>query len=151
MKKMIVVQSSVLTFAVLGSFCYALAYLTPNFQFGAPLTPDIDLSMARTFAFATMISAELLRAYTTRSEHYSVFKIGLFSNKYMNIGVGVSFTLLMLALYGPLHEIFRTQILGLKEWSVVGGFAVLPFVAGELGKQFLDLGASTRKNTEDED
>ena len=98
-----------------------------------------------------MISAELLRAYTTRSEHYSVFKIGLFSNKYMNIGVGVSFALLMLALYGPLHEIFRTQILGLKEWSVVGGFAVLPFVAGELGKQFLDLGASTRKNTEDED
>ena len=150
MKKMIVVQSSVLTFAVLGSFCYALAYLTPNFQFGAPLTPDIDLSMARTFAFATMISAELLRAYTTRSEHYSVFKIGLFSNKYMNIGVGVSFALLMLALYGPLHEIFRTQILGLKEWSIVGGFAILPFVAGELGKQFLDLGASTRKKPEED-
>ena len=150
MKKMIVVQSSVLTFAVLGSFCYALANLTPNFQFGAPLTPDIDLSMARTFAFATMISAELLRAYTTRSEHYSVFKIGLFSNKYMNIGVGVSFSLLMLALYGPLHEIFRTQILGLKEWSIVGGFAILPFVAGELGKQFLDLGASTRKKSEEE-
>lgn len=150
MKKMIVVQSSVLTFAVLGSFCYALANLTPNFQFGAPLTSDIDLSMARTFAFATMISAELLRAYTTRSEHYSVFKIGLFSNKYMNIGVGVSFALLMLALYGPLHEIFRTQILGLKEWSVVGGFAVLPFVAGELGKQFLDLGASTRKKSVEE-
>jgi Ca2+-transporting ATPase len=150
MKKMIVVQSSVLTFAVLGAFCYALAYLTPNFQFGAPLTPDIDLSMARTFAFATMISAELLRAYTTRSEHYSVFKIGLFSNKYMNIGVGVSFALLMLALYGPLHEIFRTQILGLKEWSIVGGFAVLPFIAGELGKQFLDLGASTRKKPEEE-
>ena len=150
MKKMIVVQSSVLTFAVLGAFCYALAYLTPNFKFGAPLTPDIDLSMARTFAFATMISAELLRAYTTRSEHYSVFKIGLFSNKFMNLGVGVSFALLMLALYGPLHEIFRTQILGLKEWGIVGGFAVLPFIAGELGKQFMDLGASSRKKPEEE-
>ena len=147
MKKMILIQSTVLTFAVLGSFGYALKYLTPGFTFGAPLTPDLDLSMARTFAFATMISAELLRAYTTRSEHYSVFKIGLFSNKYMNMGVGLSFALLALALYGPLHAIFRTQILGLAEWAVVGGFAILPFVAGEIGKQFLDLsGAHKHKD-----
>ena len=147
MKKMILIQSTVLTFAVLGSFGYALKYLTPGFTFGAPLTPDLDLSMARTFAFATMISAELLRAYTTRSEHYSVFKIGLFSNEYMNMGVGLSFALLALALYGPLHAIFRTQILGLAEWAVVGGFAILPFVAGEIGKQFLDLsGAHKHKD-----
>jgi Ca2+-transporting ATPase len=147
MKKMILIQSTVLTFAVLGSFGYALKYLTPGFTFGAPLAPDLDLSMARTFAFATMISAELLRAYTTRSEHYSVFKIGLFSNKYMNMGVGLSFALLALALYGPLHAIFRTQILGLAEWAVVGGFAILPFVAGEIGKQFLDLsGAHKHKD-----
>ena len=147
MKKMILIQSTVLTFAVLGSFGYALKYLTPGFTFGAPLTPDMDLSMARTFAFATMISAELLRAYTTRSEHYSVFKIGLFSNKYMNMGVGLSFALLALALYGPLHAIFRTQILGLAEWAVIGGFAILPFVAGEIGKQFLDLsGAHKHKD-----
>ena len=147
MKKMIVVQSTVLTFSVLGAFCYALAQLTPGFKFGAPLSPDMDLTMARTFAFAPMISAELLRAYTTRSEHYSVFKIGLFSNKFMNLGVGVSFALLMLALYGPLHEVFRTQTLGIQEWGIVGGFAILPFVAGEIGKQFLDLsGAKKHKN-----
>ena len=92
-----------------------------------------------------MISAELLRAFTTRSEHYSVFKIGLFSNKYMNMGVGLSFLLLGLALYGPLHAVFRTQTLGLSEWAIVGGFAILPFAAGEIGKQFLDLGASGKK------
>jgi len=145
MKKMIVVQSSVLTFSVLGAFYYALTRLTPGFVLGAPISPDMDLSMARTFAFATMISAELLRAFTTRSEHYSVFKIGLFSNKYMNMGVGLSFLLLMLALYGPLHAVFRTQTLGLTEWAIVGGFAILPFAAGEIGKMFLDLGASGKK------
>ena len=146
MKKMIVDQSSVLTFSVLGAFYYALTRLTPGYILGAPFSPDLDLTMARTFAFATMISAELLRAFTTRSEHYSVFKIGLFSNKYMNMGVGLSFLLLTLALYGPLHAVFRTQTLGLSEWAVVGGFAVLPFVAGEIGKLFLDLGASSKKN-----
>jgi Ca2+-transporting ATPase len=146
MKKMILIQSGVLTLAVLGSFCYALTRLTPGYSLGAPVSPELDLTMARTFAFATMIAAELLRAYTTRSEHYSVFKIGLFSNKYMNMGVGLSFLLLALALYGPLHAIFRTQTLGWSEWAVVGGFAILPFVAGEIGKQFLDLGAGRKKN-----
>ena len=52
MKKMIDVQSTVLTFAVLGSFFYALT----NYA------QDADYTMARTFAFTTMISAELLRA-----------------------------------------------------------------------------------------
>ncbi len=140
MKKMIIVQGTVLTFTVLGAFFYALT----NYA------RDADYSMARTFAFTTMISAELLRAYTNRSEHYSVFKIGLFSNKDTNLGVFVSFSLLMLALYGPLHEIFKTQTLGLAEWGVIGGFAILPYIAGEIGKQFLDLGASERKNPEEE-
>ena len=79
-----------------------------------------------------------------------MFKIGLFSNNYMTLGVFVSFSLLMLALYGPLHEIFKTQTLGLAEWGVIGGFSILPFIAGEIGKQFLDLGASERKKPEDE-
>lgn len=146
MKKMILIQSGVLTLAVLGAYYYALTRLTPGYSLGAPVSPELDLTMARTFAFATMISAELLRAYTTRSEHYSVFKIGLFSNQYMNMGVGLSFLLLALALYGPLHAVFRTQTLGWSEWAVIGGFAILPFVAGEIGKQFLDLGAGRKKS-----
>ena len=150
MKKMIFIQGGVLTFAVLGAFYYALTYLTPGYKIGGIITPELDLTMARTFAFTTMITAELLRAYTTRSEHYSVFKIGLFSNKWMNLGVGVSFALLMLALYGPLHEVFRTQTLGFHEWGIIGAFSILPFAAGELGKQFMDLGASDRKPAEKE-
>ena len=139
MKKMIVVQGGVLTFAVLGAFYYALnAY-----------PQDADLSMARTFAFTTLISAELLRAFTARSEHYSVFKIGLFSNKFMNMGVGFSFALLALSLYGPLHKIFRTESLELNELGIVAAFAILPFIAGEIGKQFMDLGASDKKHSHD--
>ena len=139
MKKMIVVQGGVLTFAVLGAFYYALnAY-----------PQDADYSMARTFAFTTLISAELLRAFTARSEHYSVFRIGLFSNKFMNMGVGFSFALLALSLYGPLHKIFRTESLELNELGIVAAFAVLPFIAGEIGKQFMDLGASDKKHSHD--
>ena len=141
MKIMIFIQGGVLTFAVLASYYYALTHY--------PV--DADVSMARTFAFTTLISAELFRAYTARSEHYSVFRIGLFSNKWMNYGVGFSFVLLVLSLYGPLHEIFRTEVLGLKELGIIFGFSILPFAAGEIGKQFMDLGASGRKQTKEED
>lgn len=134
MQIMIIIQSVVITIAVLGSFKYAMN------------TYGGDLNVARTFAFVTLISSELLRAYSTRSEHFSAFRIGFFSNKYMNMGVGVSFVLLMLSLYGPLHEVFRTFELGLQEWGVVACFAVLPFIAGELGKMFLDVAGSAGRH-----
>ncbi len=142
MKIMIGVQSSVLTFSVLGAYYYGLQLnnipIAEYIMMGGEKSSEM-LTMPRTFAFATMISAELLRAFTTRSENHSVFSIGLFSNKFMNIGVGFSFLLLLLSLYGPLHSIFRTIEPALSDWAVIGGFAILPFIAGEIGKKFLDV------------
>ena len=142
MKIMIGIQSSVLTFAVLGAYYYGLSLNNINVEqyilMGGEKAGELLIG-PRTYAFATMISAELLRAYTTRSEHYSVFRIGLFSNKFMNIGVGFSFFLLFLSLYGPLHVIFKTFEPTFQDWAVIGGFAVLPFLAGEIGKKFLDV------------
>lgn len=145
MKIMIGIQSTVLTFSVLGAFYYGLT------QNGIPISQYVLmggekagelLEAPRTYAFATMITAELLRAFTTRSEHYSVFRIGLFSNKFMNIGVGFSFFLLLLALYGPLHVIFKTFEPGFGDWMIIGGFGILPFIGGEIGKRFLDVTGS---------
>jgi len=39
-------------------------------------------------AFATLVCSELLRAYTSRSEYYSVFSIGPFSNPVVGVGDG---------------------------------------------------------------
>ena len=142
MKIMIGIQSSVLAFSVLGAFYYGLSLnnipIAQYVMMGGEKAADM-LEIPRTFAFATMITAELLRAFTTRSEHYSVFRIGLFSNKFMNIGVGFSFFLLMMALYGPLHVIFKTFEPGLNDWMIIGAFAILPFIAGEIGKFFIDV------------
>ncbi|MCX7780482.1 MAG: cation-translocating P-type ATPase [Negativicutes bacterium] len=132
---MIGIQSSVIMIAVLGAFKYAL------------LNYNGDLTIARTFAFVTLISSELLRAYSTRSEHFSAFSIGFFSNKYMNMGVAVSFALLLLSLYGPLQPVFKTYTLGLNEWGIIAGFATLPFIAGELGKKLLDVSGTSQKQS----
>ena len=91
---------------------------------------------ARTYAFVTLILAELLRAYSSRSEHESVFKIGLFSNKTMLKATAISFVLLILVIYIPfLDPVFHTIPLGILEWLLLIGLALIPFIVGELFKK----------------
>ena len=94
-----------------------------------------DLLKARTIIFATLITAELLRAFSSRSQKYTLFNIGFFTNMTMVYAVLVSFALLLLVLYVPfLQPIFHTTALGLGDWIVMLGFAIIPLVVGELSK-----------------
>ncbi|MCC6146550.1 MAG: cation-translocating P-type ATPase [Anaerolineaceae bacterium] len=100
---------------------------------------------AETMAFVTLSTSELLRAYTARSEYYSLFKIGVFSNKWMNIGVVVSLILILLIVYVPfLQPIFETTPLGWEQWLEILPLLVIPSLAAELTKAFF---LSRRKNT----
>lgn len=98
--------------------------------------PDFTPSAgARTFAFLTLISAELLRAFSSRSERQSVFTLGFFSNPTMNKAVLLSFILMLLVVYIPaLDRIFYTISPTLRDWGVIAGLALVPFLAGELFK-----------------
>ena len=58
----------------------------------------------------TLSLSELFRAYTARSEYYLLVKIGIFTNKNMNVAVLVSVLLILLVIYVPfLQEIFIQQ------------------------------------------
>ena len=99
------------------------------------LTYGGDLLKARTLIFATLITAELLRAFSSRSQKYTLFNIGFFTNMTMVYAVLISFALLLVVLYVPfLQPIFHTTALGLNDWSVILGFAIIPLVVGELSK-----------------
>ncbi len=90
---------------------------------------------ARTIAFATLITAELLRAYSTRSTHYTLFEIGIFSNKTLVYGTSFSFLLMLLVIYIPfLNPIFYTFPLGLTDWEIILTFAFIPLLVGEIIK-----------------
>ncbi|MDZ7844838.1 MAG: calcium-translocating P-type ATPase, SERCA-type [Anaerolineales bacterium] len=92
-------------------------------------------AMAATMAFVTLSFSELLRAYTARSERMSVFKIGLFKNKYMNWAILSSLTLLLVVIYVPfLQNIFGTIPLGWAQWRVILPLLVGPSVAAEVFK-----------------
>jgi Ca2+-transporting ATPase len=100
---------------------------------------DLDaVHTAETMAFITLSLCELFRAYTVRSERASLFRIGVFSNKWMQYAVGVSITLLLLVCTVPfLQEIFNTHFMSLREWSVVLTLAVIPAVSEEVTKFYL--------------
>jgi Ca2+-transporting ATPase len=120
------------TIAVLGSFLLALN------RFGWD-----NVAAARTVAFATLVTSELLRAYTARSERYSIFKTGVFSNKWMQYATGASFILLLVVIYVPfLQQVFGTVPLTINDWLIMLPFILLAPIAAELTKAFLRRRAS---------
>ncbi|MBC8590900.1 calcium-translocating P-type ATPase, SERCA-type [Wansuia hejianensis] len=101
---------------------------------GLNFYPD-NINVARTICFATLILAELLRAYSSRSQKHTLFEIGIFSNKTMVYGTLFSFILTMAVLYVPfLQPIFDTVPLGFVEWRIVLTFAFIPMIVGEIFK-----------------
>jgi Ca2+-transporting ATPase len=93
---------------------------------------------AQTVAFATLICSELLRAYTSRSEYYSVFSIGLTSNKWMVYATSVSLLLLLATMYIPfLQPFFGTVPLGLNDWLMMLPFMFVAPITAEVTKALL--------------
>ena len=145
----IIVQTFAQTGAVLMAFGLGLLW---HLEAGAtvsgnPLTyilqhdwRGVDVQTAETMAFLTLSLAELFRAYTVRSERASLFRIKVFSNKYMQVAVALSIILLLLVANVPfLQPIFNTHFLSGTEWLVVLGLALIPAVAEEITKLFLRM------------
>ncbi|NLN49987.1 MAG: cation-translocating P-type ATPase [Clostridiales bacterium] len=119
----IIVQSIALTVSVLIAYIWALR------------TYNGDLLISRTVALATLILAELVRAHSSRSERYSVFKLGFFSNPTLIWASMLSFLMLVVVLYIPiLQSIFKTYAIGLKDWYVIILLCLIPVIAGEISK-----------------
>ncbi len=79
-----------------------------------------DLNKARAGAFLIMAFTQLYNSLNMRSLDKSVFKIGLFSNKYLVFFLGISVLLIVLVLYVPfLQELFKFGSLGVKEFIIL--------------------------------
>jgi len=153
MRTGIIIQTITQTGAVLTAFCLgllwelaAIGHLPAAGQSGLSFllgfnwrAVDLDaLRTAETMAFITLSLCELFRAYTVRSERTSLFKIGVFSNKWMQYAVGVSLSLLLLVCVVPfLQNIFNTHWMNGTEWAVVIGLGIIPAVSEEITKFFL--------------
>jgi Ca2+-transporting ATPase len=94
------------------------------------------LEAAQTMAFVALCTSELIRAFTARSEYRSVFSIGVFSNRWMVWATGVSFLLVLMAVYVPfLRPFFDTVPLAASDWLFMLPF----FFASPLAMELLKI------------
>ncbi len=88
--------------------------------FKGALDAGKSLIEAQAYCFATLIIIQFFKAYNYRSDIKSIFTIGIFKNKWLNLAVLWEFTLLVLLFYIPLlQQVFRTFAFNLIDWTIV--------------------------------
>ena len=125
----IIVQSIAIAVSTLAAFYIGLHYLYPN------LSTELNHTSARTVAFVTLILSELFRSFAVRSDKYTVWELGITSNKQLLYAFLGSTILTLLVVYLPFAQpLFDTVPLDLKAWLVVLPLSLLPFIIGEIHK-----------------
>ena len=94
-----------------------------------------DLVEARTQLFTALVLMELANAVNARSLKYTVFKVGLFKNKFLWLAILSSLGLQLMVLYIPiLHGIFEVTYPNVFDWTVAVVFTLIVFFSIEIGK-----------------
>ena len=89
----------------------------------------------QTMAFLVLAFSQIVQAYNMRSEH-SLFRIGMFRNKRLNLAAGASIALMALVLLTPLSVPFEFIYLPARLYLVGLGLAFVPLVVMEFSKAF---------------
>jgi P-type Ca2+ transporter type 2C len=102
---------------------------------------------AQTVAFATMAAFQWFQAFNARSNYQSVFSIGLFSNKWVLLGVGIAIVLQLGAVHTSVgHLLFGTTGLSMMDWFSIILVSSSIWVADEILKRFGVYGRQRGKN-----
>ena len=103
-----------------------------------------QLTEARTQLLTAMIMMELTNAISARSLKYSVFKVGVFKNRFLWYAILSSFGLQLLVLYTPgLSGLFDVNPPEPLDWAFAILFTIIVFGSLELGKY---IASKRRKN-----
>ncbi len=81
--------------------------------------PEANLRYAQTVAFTTLMMFQMFNVLNCRSEKYSLFKIGTFSNKYLIGAILSSILLQVLVIHTGLSKFFKTVPLSLIDWIYI--------------------------------
>lgn len=82
-----------------------------------------DLLLARTMAFTTLVFAQLFYVFQCRSESYSIFDLGFFTNPFLVGAVLCSMSMQLAVIYLPfLQQVFKTVALQMGHWVLIFSF-----------------------------
>ncbi|MBQ2712446.1 MAG: cation-translocating P-type ATPase, partial [Clostridia bacterium] len=95
---------------------------------------NTNIETARTMAFLTLAFSQTIHAFNMRSNE-SIFKIGVFGNKYLNLASLASIILVCAVSFIPaLQSLFALTFLNGWQYLVVAAFTVTPIVVLEIAK-----------------
>lgn len=93
---------------------------------------------ASTMAFVVLALSQLLYSFSVRSETKSIFKVGLFSNKYLVGSLIVGVLLQVTVISVPfLQDAFGVTMLKMLDWDIVVVLSIIPLIANEIIKKVL--------------
>ncbi|MGB5439367.1 MAG: cation transporting ATPase C-terminal domain-containing protein, partial [Gammaproteobacteria bacterium] len=92
------------------------------------------IEIARTVAVNMFVFGELFYLFNCRSLHYSMFRLGVFSNRWLVLGVTLMILLQIMFTYAPvMNRLFGTAPIGTYEWLwiLAGGLTIYTVVGIE--------------------
>lgn len=117
----IITQSIAITIATLTGFF--IAYKRTN------------INEARTIAYMILVLSELLRAFSARSFEGYLFKMGIFTNRFLTLSAIGGALLLFASVYiGPFAMLFKNVVPTTSEFFYIILLAFVPFVVSEVSK-----------------
>jgi len=94
-----------------------------------------DVELARTVAVNVFVFGEMFYLFNCRSITKSMWRIGVFSNKWLIAGVAMMTLLQLVYTYTPLfNRIFGSRSMGISEWAMVIGNSTLIYIIVEFEK-----------------
>jgi len=95
----------------------------------------VSLDKARTGAFVVMAFCQIFNSFNMRSLKKSLFNIGIFNNKVLNIGMVISIAFILGLIYMPFFQnIFSFVPLTFSEFGILVAGSSIVFIFGEIYK-----------------
>lgn len=99
------------------------------------LNEGVSLPKIQTLIFTLVVISLMFNAFNWRSDRYSVFSLGIFTNKALIYAVLSTVLLQLAAIYIPILQMaFRTVPLSLSDWAMIIPLASTTLIAMELAK-----------------
>lgn len=106
--------------------------------FGSAAAATAAYMASTTMTHASVVTTQIGNAFAQRTNRESVFKVGLFSNKYLLWGIAAEMVMINILIYvQPFQKIFEHGPLGLVDWAFLLALIPLLFVADEIRKFFV--------------
>ncbi len=103
--------------------------------FNWALNAGWSLAEARTLAFCSLVAFEWFRAFNARSDELTIFKLGIFKNRWLLLTIVIAILLQMAVVYVPfLQQAFGTYPLSLGRWGIAVAAGASLFLIEEIRK-----------------